>query len=386
MALSKVDLANQVENILPETLGGTGASQFPAQFRNIIINGDMSIAQRGTTATGLGNGDSGYHTCDRWRFNEDGSPTYEFTMSQETDVPTGQGFAKSLKLDCTTAQGSLASSDTLRIWSVFEGQYLQYLKKGTSNAESLTASFWVKSNKTGTYIVELFDNDNTRQISKSYTIDTANTWEKKTITYAGDTTGALDSDNGASLYLIFWLGAGTNWTSGTLSDTWTSSTNANRVVGQVNLADDTANNFWITGVQLEAGTTASDFEFLPWDVNMNRCQRYYQKSYDYGTSLGTATSNGVVGKSGNTAMGTTTSEIVESATLLKEMRSAPTITVYDTAGNVGKVTTVNFGVNEYANETGSGYRIGTKYFAIQASSLSNLATSFSCHFTANAEL
>src|SRR6056300_2013864 len=138
-------------------------------FRNIIINGDMSIAQRGTSATGLTNGSSGYHTIDRWRYVENGSTTSQFTMSQDNDVPTGQGFAKSLKMDCTTAQNPIGSSDAIYMEQKFEGQNLQYLKKGTSSAESLTVSFWVKSVKTGTYICELKD-DNNRTISKSYTI------------------------------------------------------------------------------------------------------------------------------------------------------------------------------------------------------------------------
>ena len=284
MALSKVDLANQVENQLPQNLV---ANNLP--FRNIIINGDMSIAQRGTSATGLGEGDSGYHTCDRWRFAELGTPTYEFTQTQSTDVPSGQGFAKSLKMDVTTAQGSLASSDLLRIQHLIEGQNLQYLKKGTANAESLTLSFWVKSNKTGTYIAELVDVDNTRTISKSYTIDSASIWEKKTITYDGDTTGAFDNDNSASLYLQFYLLAGTDYTSGTLQTSWGANVNANKAVGQVNLADSTSNEWLITGVQLEAGTTASDFEFLPYDVNEQRCFRYYWKYAEgYAVHFGTA--------------------------------------------------------------------------------------------------
>jgi len=259
-------------------------------FKNIIINGDMSIAQRGTSATGIGNGDSGYHTVDRWRFTESGSPTAEFTMSQDTDVPSGQGFATSLKMDCTTAQGSLAAGDLIFVEQRLEGQNLQYLKKGTSNAISLTLSFWVKSNKTGTYVCELYDSDNTRTINKSFTVSSSNTWEKKTITYDGDTTGAFDNDNGLSLGVNFWLGAGTTFTSGTLQTSWGARVQANRAVGQVNLADDTANNFWITGVQLEAGTTASDFEFLPYDVNKNRCLRYFQKfqassGYTYGLGI-----------------------------------------------------------------------------------------------------
>jgi len=243
-------------------------------FRNIIINGDMSIAQRGTSETGLGNGDNGYHTCDRWRFFESGAPTAEFTMSQSTDVPSGQGFATSLKLDCTTAQTSLASSDVIRIEQRIEGQNLQYLKKGTSNAESVTCSFWVKSSKTGTFIVELNDSDNLRQISKSYTINSANTWEKKTITYDGDTTGTLDNDNANSIRFEMFLLAGTDFTSGTLATSWQANDNADRAVGQVNLADSTSNEWYITGVQLEAGEVASDFEFLPVDVNLQRCQRY----------------------------------------------------------------------------------------------------------------
>jgi hypothetical protein len=251
-------------------------------MKNIIINGDMSIAQRGTSVTGVGNGDSQY-LIDRFRFGEGGTPTFEFTMSQDTDVPSGEGFAKSLKLDCTTAQGSLAAGDNFRIEYKMEGQNLQYLKKGTSNAESLTLSFWVKSAKTGTYTAELYDYDNNRTISNSYTINSASTWEKKTITYAGDTTGTLDNDNGESLRIFFWLGAGSNFTSGTLATSWESVVTANRVSSsQVNLADSTSNEWYITGVQLEAGTTASDFEFLPVDVNLQRCQRYCYIYANYG--------------------------------------------------------------------------------------------------------
>jgi len=253
----------------------TVSSSIYQPYRNIIINGDMSIAQRGTSATGIGNGDSGYHTCDRWRFKENGAFTGEFTQSQSTDVPTGQGFATSLKMDCTTADTSLASADTLFIEQRVEGQNLQYLKKGTSNAESLTLSFWVKSNKTGTYIAEIYDTDNSRQISQAYTINSSNTWEKKTLTYQGDTSGVLNNDNEMSFMVQFFLGAGSQYSSGTLSQTWTSEVAANRAVGQVNLADSTSNEWYITGVQLEVGTTASDFEFLPYDVNLQRCQRYY---------------------------------------------------------------------------------------------------------------
>jgi hypothetical protein len=132
----------------------------PIPFRNIIINGDMSIAQRGTSQASAGSSVGSYDTIDRFLFAESFGT---WTQSQSTDVPTGQGFATSLKLDCTTADASPSASDTLSIEQLIEGQNLQYLKKGTANAVSLTTSFWVKSNKTGTYIAELYDGDNTRQ-------------------------------------------------------------------------------------------------------------------------------------------------------------------------------------------------------------------------------
>ena len=238
-------------------------------FRNIIINGDMSIAQRGTSVSSL-TSSSTYQTIDRYATELGSNGTW--TQSQSTDVPTGQGFAKSLKMDCT----STGSGGYLHITQRFEGQNLQYLKKGTSSAESLTLSFWVKSAKTGTYIAEFRDIDNTRNISKSYSISSADTWEKKTITFPGDTSGAFGNDNGNSLELNLWLAAGSSNTSGTLQTNWGSQVPANRAVGQVNLGDSTSNEWYITGVQLEAGTTASDFEFLPVDVNKTRCQRYYQ--------------------------------------------------------------------------------------------------------------
>ena len=246
-------------------------------FRNIIINGDMSIAQRSTSVASITTG--GYKTVDRFPLNLD---LGTWTQSQSTDVPTGQGFAKSFKMDCTTANASPSAAILAAVRTKIEGQNLQYLKKGTANAESTTLSFWVKSNKTGTYIAELVDNDNSRQISASYTVDVTDTWEKKTITFPGDTSGAFGNDNGASLELHFWLGGGSNYTSGTLNTSWSTNVDADSAVGQVNLADDTSNDFYITGVQLEAGTSASDFEFLPVDVNLQRCLRYYLPLFDGG--------------------------------------------------------------------------------------------------------
>ena len=259
-------------------------------FRNIVINGDQSIAQRSTSTASITT--SAYHTVDRFQTLISSLGTW--TQSQSTTVPSGQGFATSLKMDNTTADASPSSGDYCIVRTKFEGQNLQYLKKGTSSAESLTLSFWVRSNKTGTYIAELYDSDNTRQNSQSYTISSADTWEKKTLTYAGDTTGAFDNDNALSLSINFWLGAGTDFTSGTLSNSWSSVTAANRAVGQVNLADSTSNEWYVTGVQLEAGQVASDFEFLPVDVNLERCLRYFETGI-VGAAGGLSSGSGYTG-------------------------------------------------------------------------------------------
>jgi hypothetical protein len=240
--------------------------------RNIIINGDMRIAQRATSVTGITASD--YYTVDRWRNTISGLGTWSF--SQSTDTPTGQGFGYSHKLDCTTADGSPATGDYFILTQLLEGQDLQRLKKGTSNAESVTVSFWVKSTKTGTYILEFEDADNTRSISQSYTVDSASTWEKKTLTFAGDTTGAFTNDTGASLVVNFWYGAGTDYTSGTLNTSWGSRTAANIAPGLTNLGDNTANELYITGVQLEVGSTASDFEHIQYTEQLKLCERYFE--------------------------------------------------------------------------------------------------------------
>jgi len=241
----------------------------------LVINGDMQVAQRSTSTTGITGG--GYYTIDRMKVDLNDNGTW--THTQSTDVPTGQGFANSWKLDNTTADTSVAAGSYHLTRYLFEGQDLQLLKKGTSSAEKVTVSFWIKATVTGTYIAELFDVDNSRQISQAYTVSSANTWENKVLSFVADTTGALGDDNGSSFAVQLWLGAGSNFSSGTLSTTWTSSTNANRAVGQVNGASSTDNNIYITGLQMEVGeydaTTIPPFQHESFGDSLQRCQRYY---------------------------------------------------------------------------------------------------------------
>jgi len=269
ISISAPSVAGSNTLTLPATTQ-TLATQNALGVRNLIINGDMRIAQRGTSTTGITG--SGFHTIDRFYTTLSSLGTW--THTQSTDVPTGQGFASSYKIDCTTADASPSASD-YKIWShKIEAQMLQHLKFGTSSAEKLTVSFWVKSNKTATYILEFQQPDANRISSNAFTINSADTWEKKTITIDGDTSGTINNDNGSGLELNFWFGAGTTFTSGTLSSTWASKVSANRCVGISNLADSTSNYINFTGIQLEVGDTATPFEHRPYDMELARCQRY----------------------------------------------------------------------------------------------------------------
>ena len=246
-------------------------------FRNLVINGDMLVSQRGTSFASVGNGDSQY-TLDRWKFTEEGDlGAAEITVTQDTDVPTGEGFAKSLKCVCATADTSIDAGTISYIEQRIEGQNLQHVAKGTSGAKKMTYSFFCKSNLTGTFTICFSDSDNTRQFSTSYSLASANTWEKIVINIPADTTGAFTNDNGVSFIIQMNLQAGTDKQSGALTTAFESSTAGDRAVGQTNFFSSTSNNWYITGCHLEIGDAATDFEHLPFDVQFHRCQRYFQK-------------------------------------------------------------------------------------------------------------
>lgn len=241
-------------------------------FRNLIINGDMNVHQRGTSVSGITS--DGYRTADRWFFLVSNIGTWTNTV--ENDAPSGTGLRKSFKVTCTAANASPSANAYLGIVQRLEGQNLQILKKGTSSAESITFSFWVKSNVTGTYTFDLLDWDNTRQISRTYNISSINVWEKKVITIPGDSIGSLDNDNSNSFEFNFWLDAGSDYTSGTLNTSWSSRVSANTVLNtQVKLASTLNNYFQVTGVQMEVGAVATPFEVVPYEIQLMRCQRYY---------------------------------------------------------------------------------------------------------------
>ena len=250
--------------------------------RNMFFNPKALVAQRGTTS--IAAGAAGYGALDRYRINN-GSTAVTNTI-QATTVPAGQGFSNSIHLDVTTADTDLGAAVQFLFTQRFEGQDLQHLKKGTSSAETTVLSFWVRSAKSGTHIVELFDTDNSRHINKAYTVSTADTWEYKKIIIEGDTTGAFTNDVNTSLEVTWHLGAGSNFTSGTLQTSWGGRTDANRAVGQVNVLDSTDNNFYLTGIQWELGSQATPFEHRSFGEELALCQRYYVQIGPYPSSQG----------------------------------------------------------------------------------------------------
>jgi hypothetical protein len=292
----------------------------------------MAIAQRGTSFATHNDGD---YSLDRWRVFVD-SPAV-VTVSQDNDVPTGYGFEYSLKVDVTTADATIGATDLNIVQYRFEGYDFAQLEYGDASARTVTLSFWVKSPKTGTHTVSLRNHVASRSYVTEYTVSVADTWEKKEITISGDTAGTWVKDNSIAAYLDFSMAVGSN-SHGT-ADAWTGS-NIISTANQVNVMDNTANNFYITGVQFEVGSSATDFERVPWDYQLRRCQRYYW--FNQETNFGNPFAGGY-------SYNATAASIIWHHPV--EMRAPPTFTLtldsvtpayfYDTA--VGKAITSSSG-------------------------------------------
>ena len=265
------------------TVSGDLVPSTPLSHRNMIINGGMQVWQRATAATAAGN--PTYDTVDRFRFRENTDGAYtsqKHTMSVAEQNTTGHATA--LQLDVTTADAALTSAQYAYLATTIEAQDCQHLQYGTANAKTLILSFWVKSNKTGTYTISVRKQDTTQYVIPiEYTISSADTWEKKTITIsptAGSTSlitssaGVIDNDNGEGLQIGWSLIWGDTFH--TTNNVWTSG-NSYSTSNQVNWMDSTSNNFYLTGVQLELGSSATPFEHRSYGEELARCKRYYQE-------------------------------------------------------------------------------------------------------------
>jgi len=266
--------------------------------RNMVINGAMNVAQRSASVTGIG-ASSGYFTCDRWRIDTSASAG-RLTMSQTADGPNGIS-ANCIKLDCTTADTSIAAGENMTIQHRFEGQNIQRIGSGVAGAKQITLSFYVKASAAFTFGAELFNGDNNRQITKLF--DTTTDWVRHEITFPADVddgSSPFVDDNTVALFLVFHLHAGSTFTSGTLNTAaFADTTNANRAAGIDSFYSSTDNNFFITGVQMEVGPVATEFEQEDIGVTLAKCQRYYYKTGPiatngcFGTGFNVSTTVGV---------------------------------------------------------------------------------------------
>ena len=353
--------------------------------RNLVINGDMQIAQRGTSSSSFG-----LHTVDRFS-HVSSRDQFVATQEQSTDVPTGQGYTKSFKITTTTPETTIDGVNYNATRYIFEAQDLQHLCWGTSAAKSLSVSFWVKSSVTGTYVTSNYFYDPNRNITVPYTINSANTWEYKTIVIPGDTGGTINNDNGSGLAIQFVLSAGPDY-QGTVSTSWGSYVNARWGNGQTAQMMNVNGATWaITGLQVEVGSTPTEFEHRSAGEELEACQRYFIKS----GNAATGTDEWFPGVTSNAGAGRRTAQAFDGnqdrAGALVEfptyMRSNPTIVFYpgrsDLAQTAGSIAVYNGATIVTTSGKPQGRANGLQgYF--QGTSTDSAAYVF--QFTADAEL
>ena len=385
MSILKVDTIQKAD--------GTGSLSVPAESgtvvttaspslgrRNLVINGAMQVAQRGTSFTGASTG----YTLDKWRFEKTATDQLVADITQDSDAPVG--FSSSLKYTTTTTETALDADDFVNFQQRFEGQDLTSLGMNVSGAKQFTVSFWVKSSVTGTYGLWFYVADSNANIGSTYTVNTANTWEYKTVTFAANTSsGTCNYDNTLGGLLQFTLAAGSNYTSAD-NTSWNTTTGTTiKGYGHTAALITTASSTWqITGVQLEVGSVATPFEHRSFGEELALCQRYYQKSYDYGTAIGTtSTTVGLIATGGH--QGSVTTAFIEGGIVFPvPLRASPTVVFYDEAGNSGKCTRLSTGVGRTSNQgVSTTASEKTLVFFSSGSASANIVTGY---YTADAEL
>ena len=242
--------------------------------RNRIINGNMAIDQRNAGAAITVNNNTAKFSCDRW-YVQGESTDGVFTVQQSTTAPAG--FTQSMLFTVTTVDASIGASQAYFFKQAIEGYNVADLGWGTASAQTVTLSFWVRSSVTGTYGASVLNSAANRSYPFTYTISSANTWEQKTVTIAGDTSGTWAKDNTAGIQIYFNVGMGSTYLGA--ANAWAGATYLG-ATGQTNLISTSGATFYITGVQLEKGSTATDFEYRPYGAELALCQRYYETSVD----------------------------------------------------------------------------------------------------------
>ena len=338
---------------------GSSAEAGTVTGESLIINGDMAVAQRGTSVSIAHDGNRNEFSPDRFLFNMNNAwDTLDGTVAQVSDAP--EGFSNSLKWTTGTAESTVDSDEYYNITHKIEAQNLQHLRYGTSDAKSVTVSFWVKASVTGTFCLSIYQADGVRNIASTYTINSANTWEYKTVTFAGDTGGTINDDNGEGLRLQWHIAAGSDLTS-TDATSWGAYSGDRWAYGhaQNSIATTASATFQLTGCKIEVGSTATPFQHESYGENLAKCHRYFRKSEHVSGagyhSFGTATAFGSTTASGSLYYG--------------HMRTNPTLAqsggnLYGAGGNhaISALSTSYFGTERaFVNITSSGLTSGYGY-------------------------
>ena len=361
------DAGNARNNLGLGTAAVDSSVNLKSGRKNLIINGGMQVAQRGTTST-FGQSDKGYKTVDRWKTWEQGTPASTYSMDAVADGP--DGFSSSHKLTCTTAETTPPTSVHMYTLQSVEGQDLQSAGFGTSSAKNLTISFWVKSSLTGTYAVSFKQYSSTAAVyyyGDTYTIDTANTWQKVSMVIPKNTAADITNTSSVGFSCDFLVVSGTYYSSGTRLSSWTvTPTAGDREAGHTaNLGATVGNTWQITGVQLELGSVATDFEHRSYGEELALCQRYFQHS---GKDITVPNLDASPPSTGTCTLGVDNEDgMVMAGQFPVRMRSAPTI-------SYGRAYSYNWGTyrtvaNLYGNANGlyrgthdGGYSIGRPYW------------------------
>jgi len=353
-----------------------GAAASPFGLKNRIINGDMRIDQRNAGAS-VTQSTSVAYTVDRWSCY--GSVASKFTVQQNAgSVTPPTGFTNYLGITSSSAY-TVGASEFFFIQQVIEGYNTTGLGFGSAGASSVTISFWVRSSLTGTFGGTLSNGATDRVYPFTYTISSANTWEQKTVTIAGDTSGTWSTNNSGGIVLNFNMGAGAS-VSGT-AGAWSGST-LRAPTGATSVVGTNGATFYITGVQLEIGSSATPFERRLYNQELANCQRYYAKTYDTGTVPGTATTSGAIG----TNVSATWSYASPGNWCFPvAMRAQPTITLYSThnANTTGVIT------SDTTDGAGTTVNLGLSSVTLRRNNVSTGVASGAdvrVHATASAEL
>ena len=355
-------------------------------FRNKVINGGMKISQRGTSFNFAHDGTVSAYTLDRYKFQVIGSDEYDCTVSQYSMSAAelnATGHSKAFKLLTGTAESTIANDEMVNLQYKIEGQDVQDLQYGTASAKSMTLSFWVKSSITGTYAVSFYKDDATQRIiNRTYTINSANTWENKTISIVGDTdsTGSIVNDNGEGFRIIWGFASGSTY-DGSTSTSWTDYTDAYFLGGhaQDGVVTTAGADWYLTGVQLEVGTVATPFEHRPYGVELALCQRYYFKTFNQSVVPAQA-----VDYSGSLWGSSSVTNISFSSTmkLPVSMRTTPNpVTVYSTTSSNS-----NWSLQSGVEPTSQILGAGENAISVRATGSVSAGGAHSIHITAEAEL